>query len=495
MGTLVSGTPATVYVPVASTITITPGTGGKVSLNGRNAAGDPVTPMEIYSATSVTLSAGSTISLLAEGGAATYTDPAGLDTSIQALVSGAWQVSSLYPAHTRGGLHVSAGSDISMSIRRKQRNGGMPLTSLRARLANWYITTSMVETAGSNDIRIAYSIEYPIGTVPRSFTLNGSAQFVVRAGDTVDALELSGLVLPANAQYYEHIFVEGWIAGAQGGVVPFNQFHRYYPPDAGPTSIDRVAFGGTTNNTTVSPGETANRASPANVFGPLALLGQAVPGSMLLPCPVICGDSITYGFNEHNAMSGDANGNAGPWGRWLGTYGVGMLNFSISSMAASGYINLSATNTPRTLSAVRDVGTHVLLALGRNDMGGTVSGLVANIESLAATWKAAGKKVGVATVTPYVNTSDAYATLANQSPQNAGQEVTRLAYNQRLRSSLPANVSYLIDLADQFESSRDSGKFKVNGSANYATTDGLHPTGSLNAVAAAGLPAPTTVFV
>jgi hypothetical protein len=87
MGTLVSGTPATVYVPVASTITITPGAGGKVSLSGRTASGDPVTPMEIYSATSVTVSAGSTISLLAEGGAATYTDPAGLDTSIQALVS------------------------------------------------------------------------------------------------------------------------------------------------------------------------------------------------------------------------------------------------------------------------------------------------------------------------------------------------------------------------------------------------------------------------
>jgi hypothetical protein len=86
MGSLVAGTPATVYVPVSSTITVTPGTGGKVSLNGRNAAGDPVTPMEIYSTTSVTLSAGSTISMLAEGGAATYTDPAGMDTSLQALV-------------------------------------------------------------------------------------------------------------------------------------------------------------------------------------------------------------------------------------------------------------------------------------------------------------------------------------------------------------------------------------------------------------------------
>lgn len=88
MPTLTAGSIATVYAPVASDITITPGLAGRASVNGRNTvSGAAVTPREVYSATTIRLAAGDQVSIEAVNTDATYTDPAGMDTSLQSLVS------------------------------------------------------------------------------------------------------------------------------------------------------------------------------------------------------------------------------------------------------------------------------------------------------------------------------------------------------------------------------------------------------------------------
>lgn len=90
MPTISAGSVATVYCPVASSITITPGTSGRVSIQGRSRdGGQAVAPQEIYTATTITGEAGDVLTLEAINVAATYTAPAGLDTSLQSLVSGA----------------------------------------------------------------------------------------------------------------------------------------------------------------------------------------------------------------------------------------------------------------------------------------------------------------------------------------------------------------------------------------------------------------------
>ncbi len=101
--------------------------------------------------------------------------------------------------------------------------------------------------------------------------------------------------------------------------------------------------------------------------------------------------------------------------------------------------------------------------------------------------------------TPYTNGTDAWATVANQTP-NGSAETNRLDYNVWIRDGAPIDsttkapvaigaaglragqaghpLAGYIDAADLGESARNSGKWK----AGY-TSDGLHP----NAVGAAGM--------
>lgn len=73
MATLTAGTAVTLYSAVDGTLTITPGTTGRVSFNGRNAiSGAAVTPREIYSVTDITLAAGDRVTLEAVSTDATY---------------------------------------------------------------------------------------------------------------------------------------------------------------------------------------------------------------------------------------------------------------------------------------------------------------------------------------------------------------------------------------------------------------------------------------
>lgn len=100
MTTLAAGSVATLYLPLAQTLTFTPGTGGRISLNGRNVDGSAITPQEMYTATSVAFRAGATVSVEAINVDCTYTDvsdslvpgtsaaPATLDATTAAALNG-----------------------------------------------------------------------------------------------------------------------------------------------------------------------------------------------------------------------------------------------------------------------------------------------------------------------------------------------------------------------------------------------------------------------
>jgi hypothetical protein len=73
MPTITAGSVATVYAAIDTTLTITPGTAGRVSVNGRNTVtGASVTPSEIYSATTLVMTPGDQVSIEAVNTDATY---------------------------------------------------------------------------------------------------------------------------------------------------------------------------------------------------------------------------------------------------------------------------------------------------------------------------------------------------------------------------------------------------------------------------------------
>ena len=69
-------------------MTVTPGTSGRVSINARGRDGSQsLAPRELYTAETLSVTAGDVVSLEAINVAATYTDPAESGPALQALVS------------------------------------------------------------------------------------------------------------------------------------------------------------------------------------------------------------------------------------------------------------------------------------------------------------------------------------------------------------------------------------------------------------------------
>lgn len=98
MATLAAGTVATLYLPIAQTITITPGTGGRVSINGRNIDGSAVTPQEIYTATNLSLRSGATITVEAINVDCTYSDVGDIGLTSGQIAAGATGVAGVTSA-------------------------------------------------------------------------------------------------------------------------------------------------------------------------------------------------------------------------------------------------------------------------------------------------------------------------------------------------------------------------------------------------------------
>lgn len=85
MTTVTSGSTVSLFNGYGATVTITPGSGGRVSVSGRLADGGAITPREIYSSTSISAPAGSTLSIEAVGADADYQTV--LDDASRAAIS------------------------------------------------------------------------------------------------------------------------------------------------------------------------------------------------------------------------------------------------------------------------------------------------------------------------------------------------------------------------------------------------------------------------
>lgn len=402
---------------------------------------------------------------------------------------------SIFPITARNGICYSTFNG-AQSIRRKMLNGSTAAQKLRVRLPNWYLDGSMVEQPGANDITVAMSIEYPIGSTPRPFSLNsGATTMTVKAGSTLEAFELSGLLLPANATFYLHYFVSP-VGGSGAGSIPTGR-------DAiAPTGwADTILTGGTaTDKTQTIGGETTAIATPTNLYTQIVLAGEPVVGSA--PISVIgIGDSVSRGSNESwgTPMGGDANANVGPWERWLGAAGIGFINLGRSSSKATHWTGLAnGTSYNRLLASLRGLGSHAIVALGINDLSGsrTAQQLLGDLGTIADFVKNSMslKPVGC-TVPATTQSNDSWATLGGQT-QTSWSTGPRVTHNTNLRASgtRPASMISVIELADAWETARNSSYWITTGSANGYTMDGTHPQPAANVIAVASFPIPGNVF-
>lgn len=348
----------------------------------------------------------------------------------------------------------------------------------------------------SNSIAVKASLEIPVGTYfPLQFPGTDENGYVhIQPGCFVVSSPV-----PVNVVAGDIIFANQNVSPDGGGSYPVAS-----TSSIADTNWEYRVPNTTTDYTAALPSSGLN--TQGLLYAPNVITGYPteLPVGKRPPQVFCWGDSIMHG-------SGDATG-APSWG----TYDLGWvrrgLNNQIPFVFAARSGTLAAnfnTNIQRRATAALMTGcTHAIEAFGANDLGQTTWPATQNNRLLL--WNlmsAQGIKVYATTTTPRTTSTDSWATLGNQTvnavesnrvtlndwirdgaPLVAGSPVAA-GTSVALRAGQPGHplVGY-IDTADACESSRNSGKWKVTGAANYPTVDGLHPSTAVHLLMAAKLP-------
>lgn len=338
--------------------------------------------------------------------------------------------------------------------------------------------TGVVDTDQAGTIQIACSLEYPFNSGTRYSLLfsgvrNPLTTAAAAGGYLVsDWLDL-GFTIPANTSFGSYT-----LQSLQSGNMSYGNVYT-----GGASYHEGVAYSATPQDLTVSGSVTD---SSSYGLGPMLILTESS-----LPSVAIWGDSIAYGTG--GTAQGDSNGHCGWAALYTQRFSCGYSKFAVPSERMS---HANTTNWKRRLPIFAlSNATHVLSNYGTNDLR---VGLTTTLSAMQTVKQAElalyaqyrpGVQVIGATLLPRTNSTDSWQTTGNQTAQTnfspLGSSV-REQYNGWLRSR-PAGFNAWVDPCIACEAVQNSGVWLVNGTANYATTDGAHPTQALHAAIANSL--------
>lgn len=348
----------------------------------------------------------------------------------------------------------TTGGSVNKQVMSRSRHVAMDdINSLQVVYVNWYLSLGTEVTGGSDAVFTA-SIEYPVGTITQAKFSGAVSGTCLNGGKLVtDAIAVT---IPRGAVFY----VRTWQNNPAGilftnrvglnnvaGAIPASG--EWY--DYGATSVDYTAVATNINNKNVG-----------NIFAPAAIIGMTGRPSVL-----IVGDSRSTPTYTYETVPNGIGG-IGEVERSLCKF-FGTINLSVPGDS----FVLALENYVKRLQLI-DYGSHVIISLGINGFTGGRTSAQTLTDLTALVLKFAGKVAYAATVSPKSTTTDAWATTVNQTA-DATSNANRIAYNNALRKGqTTSGISGFVEIADQVESSRDSGLWKVTGAANGYTYDGLH---------------------
>lgn len=248
------------------------------------------------------------------------------------------------------------------------------------------------------------------------------------------------------------------------------------------------------------------------VYGPSAMLGQPA-GTYNRPRIACVGDSIMRGAQGQT-----------PFSETYGLHVISPLKDYIAHNVAA-YGENASQWAPSAGHYKRapflDGCTTAICEYGINDCktpSMTLATLQANNLRIWTELANRGMRVIQTTITPYTTSTDSFATVANQTLGASPYDNNiRTGYNDWLRDGAPIDATTkaavavgtssnvlragavghplytYFEVADTVESSRNSGKWKVDGTPNKYTLDGIHPTNNGYVLMAAALD--TTKFI
>lgn len=319
------------------------------------------------------------------------------------------------------------------------------------------------DTPGPNNITIKAAIHYG-GKVYRLYFPNGTRSFVLEPGADVET-KAAGF----RAKKGEGFYVRTMVTVGAGEKFP-RGLVAYTNRGEGFKNGD-IVDGGATD------------AQGQFVYHPVAIVGR--PKSPT-PAVLIVGDSIASGAQDNPQDRGFipfALGADTPW-----------IRVSKGNESCVGFKQDVAQYRLRLAKYC----THAIVHVGTNDLaaGQTFANLQASLTELIGLLNDYGLKSYVCTIPPRTSSTDAFATVENQTsaaPGDAafGPNSHRSKANDWLRSK-PPGVIGVFDTGAICESSVNSGKWKVT--TPPATTDGIHPKAEIHALMAAPIIAEKSKF-
>lgn len=366
-----------------------------------------------------------------------------------------------------------------IDMRFKTFVGPSDITDLQFAYAGFVVEGASGEIATGNDVIIDDALENSVSTTFYPVRFSGSNLGNVINGTAGNFSDLVPVDFAAGSFF--------WDRRSLSLLSP--SFNYPFSFSTVPTAGDQSVISNTHNSQTngigslvTPPGGVTN--FNAGTYG----VWIGIP-KMPVPAALIIGDSIAAGFHD----AGDAFGSAG----WIqrGLESVGTNNYPLPWLSqACPSSTYSTFLTGYRMRQYWPYTTHALIAVGTNDLfsGASLATLQANlttlVNSLKKTLSPYGKRlqVGSATLTPRTTSTDSWATLANQTAVSGyGTGGIRDQFNAWLFTQVGTLIDYVVDPNPYIESQTNHGLWIVNGTSNYATSDGLHPSSAACALAAA----------
>lgn len=351
---------------------------------------------------------------------------------------------------TRGALCTNLGNTATY-MSRTFSYARTTISAIKIAFGNFYVPWGGgTETTVAATTAIRASVEYPAGTF-HQILWEGAALGTIPASG-IGFSDLTPVDIPQGAIFYIRMQVQN-----NTGIVCIDPTSG---PACYPTGGD--ALESTTTNLTLS-GTVVDGFSGDISIPPLAILGWTNQPSVLM-----IGDSRTFGFGD---VTLDTTGDRGNLARPLGG-SYAYITMGVPGDTASNFVS------SHTLRAqIGKYATHVISAYGINDFY-TNHSTPATVEAFVGDM--AGyllpRQFLQCTLEPESTSSNSWETLAGQTVGAANTSVQ--TFNTWVRGNGNPMMG-LLDIASALESggaSAPSGKWIVNGTANFYTADGIHGT-------------------
>lgn len=324
---------------------------------------------------------------------------------------------------------------------------------------NWYVNGSFADANTTATITIFAGIEYPVGVFTQ-VKFAGATSGAAAAGNNVTS-DAVNIQIPDGEFFFVRTYYQSTTGVLSHGVTAHSCILDLANGEAltygNPTVTDQT-MGGTVADTGTVGALWSN--GGGYLYTPCAILSMKREPSFLL-----LGDSRCVG--EFDSNSGDASCDNGEIARSIGKQ-FGYINAGRGSSTAAAMVSSGAKR-----AALQSYVTHVISAYGGADLraGSSAATVLTSLQSLWALFPT--KKVYQSTITPFTTSSDSWKTTGNQT--DATGNTARATLNGSIRTT--TLIARALEVADQVETARDSGRWKNDGSTNFLWTgDGIHPS-------------------